>query len=85
MAKIKAIEKIGCVGQELRDELVHLIDEDTIAFNNIMLAFKLSKKTPEEKSKRIIEIEKATIYAIEIPLKVMELSCLCSSKFVTRL
>ena len=36
------------------------MDEDTIAFNNIMTAFRLSKKTPEEKDKRMIEIEKAT-------------------------
>lgn len=54
-------------GQALKDELIHLVDEDTNAFNKIMDAFGLPKKTDEEKAARTNAIQEATKYAIEIP------------------
>jgi len=51
-----------------------LVDEDTHAFNKIMDAFALPKKTDEEKATRKLAIEAATVYAIEVPLKVMQSS-----------
>ena len=39
-------------GQELMAELLHLVDEDTEAFNRIMAAFGMPKKTDEEKAAR---------------------------------
>ncbi len=59
-------------GQCIKSELIHLVDEDTIAFNRIMNAFGLPKGTDSEKKTRTEEIENATKYAIEIPLKVMK-------------
>jgi glutamate formiminotransferase/formiminotetrahydrofolate cyclodeaminase len=59
-------------GQQYKDELVRLVDEDTAAFNKIMEAFSLSKATEEEKAMRDKAIQDATRYAIEIPFKVME-------------
>ena len=59
-------------GQELKKELLSLVDEDTAAFNRIMEAFGLPKNTDEEKAKRKQAIQNATKYAIEIPFKVME-------------
>ncbi|UBM62951.1 glutamate formimidoyltransferase [Candidatus Sulfidibacterium hydrothermale] len=59
-------------GQQYKDELLHLVDEDTRAFNRIMEAFGLPKKTEEEKKARSKAIEEASKYAMEIPLKVME-------------
>jgi glutamate formiminotransferase/formiminotetrahydrofolate cyclodeaminase len=59
-------------GQQYKDELVRLVDEDTAAFNKIMEAFSLSKATEEEKAARDKAIQDATCYAIEIPFKVME-------------
>ncbi len=61
-------------GQKIKKELLHLVDEDTHAFNKIMDAFSLPKKTDEEKTERKLAIESATIYAIEVPLKVMQTS-----------
>ncbi len=61
-------------GQQYKNALINLVDEDTNAFNKIMEAFKLPKSTEEEKSQRKQAIQDATKYAIEIPFKVMEIS-----------
>lgn len=61
-------------GQELMEQLLHLVDEDTAAFNMIMDVFAMPKKTPEEKSARAEAMEKATLYATEVPLRTMETS-----------
>jgi len=59
-------------GKEYMDQLIKLVDEDTNAFNRIMDAFGLPKSNDEEKAARTKAIQDATIYAIEIPYKVME-------------
>ncbi len=59
-------------GQQYKDELLRLVDEDTRAFNKIMEAFALPKKTDEEKKIRQQAIEEASKHAMEIPFKVME-------------
>lgn len=61
-------------GQQIKDELLFLIDEDTNAFNKIMDAFGLPKGTDEEKKARTAAIQEATKYAIEIPFRVMQKS-----------
>ncbi len=61
-------------GQNLKDQLINLVDADTKAFNEIMTAFNLPKSTDEEKKKRTQCIQEATKYAIEVPFKVMQLS-----------
>ncbi|MFA6582105.1 MAG: glutamate formimidoyltransferase [Paludibacter sp.] len=61
-------------GKNYHDELVRLIDEDTLAFNGIMDAFGLSQKTENEKSIRKVAIQQATRHAMEIPFRVMQLS-----------
>ena len=61
-------------GQQIKNELLKLVDEDTNAFNKIMSAFSLPKSTEEERKLRTDAIQSATKYAIEIPFKVMELS-----------
>lgn len=59
-------------GQQLKDEMLRLVDEDTRAFNRIMDAFGLPKGTEEEKVARKRAIQEATRYATEIPFRVME-------------
>lgn len=59
-------------GEQYKSELLKLVDADTAAFNQIMLAFALPKDVPEEKNIRNKAIQEATKYAIEIPFKVME-------------
>ncbi|OFX87434.1 MAG: glutamate formimidoyltransferase [Bacteroidetes bacterium GWF2_33_16] len=59
-------------GMNYQKELLRLVDEDTDAFNKIMDAFSLPKKTEEEKTARKQAIENATKNAILVPFKVME-------------
>jgi glutamate formiminotransferase/formiminotetrahydrofolate cyclodeaminase len=59
-------------GQQIKDELLYLVDEDTNAFNRIMDAFGLPKKTEAELAARKQAIEDASKYAIEIPYRVMQ-------------
>ena len=61
-------------GQKLKDELLNLVEEDTKAFNKIMEAFALPKKTDTEAQARRQAIEAATKYAIETPFKTLEKS-----------
>jgi glutamate formiminotransferase/formiminotetrahydrofolate cyclodeaminase len=58
--------------QQLKDELLSLVDEDTAAFNKVMEAFALPRESAEEKAARSAAIEQATKHAAEVPLKVME-------------
>ena len=61
-------------GQELRDALLRLVDEDTRAFNRIIEAVRLPKETEAEKRARAEAMEEATKYATEIPFRTMELA-----------
>lgn len=61
-------------GQAIMNELLHLVDEDTDAFNRIMSAFGLPKTTDEEKVVRSKAIQDATLYAAQVPLRTMKAS-----------
>jgi glutamate formiminotransferase/formiminotetrahydrofolate cyclodeaminase len=70
--KLEYFSNWAVKAQQLKDELLSLVDEDTAAFNKVMDAFALSKESAEEKAARSAAIEQATKYAAEVPLKVME-------------
>jgi len=59
-------------GQDYKKRLLFLVDEDTNAFNKIIDGFRMPKGNAEEILARKEAIEKATIYATEIPFQVME-------------
>jgi glutamate formiminotransferase/formiminotetrahydrofolate cyclodeaminase len=59
-------------GQQLKDELLFLVDEDTAAFNKVMAAFGLPKDSAEERAARSKAIQAANQCAAEIPLRAME-------------
>ena len=61
-------------GQAIKDELLELVDEDTNAFNKIMDAFGLPKKTDEEKAARSAAIQEATKYATQVPFRTMKVA-----------
>lgn len=61
-------------GQKLKALLLDLVDADTHAFNKIMDALKMPKSTDSEKNSRKKALHAATIKAIEVPQKVMEVS-----------
>lgn len=65
---------VAVKGQAIKDELLRLVDEDTNAFNLIMNAFGMPKKTDEEKAARSAAIQDATRYATEVPFRTMQKS-----------
>jgi glutamate formiminotransferase / formiminotetrahydrofolate cyclodeaminase len=70
--KLQLFSDWAVKAQQLKDELLFLVDEDTAAFNRVMAAFGLPKESPEEKAARSAAIQSANKYAAEIPLRVME-------------
>jgi len=65
------MERVAVSAQNLKDELNASIDRDTDAFNALMAASRLPKKSNEEKAARAKALEEATINAIEVPLSVI--------------
>lgn len=63
-------------GQAVLQELLHLVDEDTAAFNRIMAVFAMPKSTDEEKAARSAALQQATLYATEVPLRTMKAASL---------
>ena len=61
-------------GKYYQTALLNCVDEDTDAFNQIMAVFSMPKTTEEEKADRKIALHDATVNAINVPLKVMQLS-----------
>jgi len=59
-------------GVAMQKRLLQLVDEDTDAYNNILKAFELPKKTDEEKVARVAAVEAATLQASLVPLTVMK-------------
>jgi len=59
-------------GKAIQSALLQLVDEDTDAFNMIMTAFDLPKKTEDEKKVRNKAIQDATRNAIMVPFRTME-------------
>lgn len=64
-------------GKTFQTQLMKLVDEDTEAFNRIMDAFGLPKKTEEEKAARHRAIQEATRYATEVPFRTLNLCYEC--------
>ncbi|MDD2583892.1 MAG: glutamate formimidoyltransferase [Bacteroidales bacterium] len=61
-------------GQKIMSEMLYLVDEDTNSFKRIIEAFGLPKSTEAEKEARTSAIQAAIQYAIEIPLKTMQVA-----------
>ena len=59
-------------GKMIQNSLLNLVDEDTAAFNRILEAYSLPKKSEEEKKIRHQVVQDATKNAILIPFSVME-------------
>lgn len=66
-------------GKSFQTQLIKLVDEDTCAFNKIMDAFGMPKKTEEEKAARKQAVQEATRYATEVPFRTLKLCYECMS------
>jgi len=70
----KDVIKIAMTAQVLKDEFLRAVDLDTLAFNKVMDAMKMAKKTNEQKKERDKAIEEASKEATLVPLGVLEKS-----------
>lgn len=71
MEQVKSeMEDVGNTAQRLKDRLAVLVDEDTRAFNRVIDAMRMKKKTDREKALRQQTIQMATKRAAQIPLEV---------------
>ncbi len=59
-------------GVIMQKRLLDLVDEDTEAYNGILKAFEMPKKSEEEKAARAAAVEAATLQASLVPLTVMK-------------
>jgi methenyltetrahydrofolate cyclohydrolase len=57
-----------------RQRLTEAVDADTAAYNRVVSAYRLPKRTDEEKSLRQTEVQRAMRGATDVPLEVMRLS-----------
>jgi glutamate formiminotransferase/formiminotetrahydrofolate cyclodeaminase len=68
------MEIVAEKAQPLKDFFIEAIDKDTEAFNRLMAAFSLPKKSDEEKKARQAAIDEATKGATLVPFTVLERS-----------
>lgn len=61
-------------GKFYYNALLSCVDEDTQAFNKVMDAFGMPKSSETEKAARKLAIQQATLNAMLVPLKVMQLA-----------
>jgi len=71
------VEKVGVIGQDLKEKLLKAIDDDTDAFNEVMAAMRLPKKSPEQVEARNKAMDDANKLATNIPFSVCEMSLQC--------
>lgn len=62
-------------GHRTATALLALVDEDTRAFNEVMLALGMPKGTDEEKRARTAALQAANLEAARVPLRVAEAAC----------
>ena len=70
--KFEDMDRVAAKAQELKDKLALLIDEDTFAFNKVMAAMKMKKKTDEQKEARKLAMEKANKEAAMVPFETLK-------------
>ncbi len=66
------IKDLATHGQALKDQLLHDVDADTVAFNSVMTAMRMKNKTDEQKKARAAAIEETSKKATLVPLEVLE-------------
>ncbi|MCK4413900.1 MAG: glutamate formimidoyltransferase [Candidatus Eisenbacteria sp.] len=68
------LAEVATAAQGLKDEFLLDVDRDTESFNVLMAAFRMKKKTDDEKAARAEAIREATEGATRVPLGVLERS-----------
>jgi len=70
--KRNLINEIALNAQSLKNDFLTLIDRDTEAFNDLMIAFRLPKKNEKELSFRSVQILKMSKLVTEVPFETLE-------------
>lgn len=68
------VEEVARQAEELRARLTAIVDEDTLAFQEVSAVFAMPRETDEEKAARADALEKALKGCVVPPLEVMERS-----------
>lgn len=66
---VDMLQHSGEEARFLMNKLAEAIDEDTVAFNQLMEAYRLPRNSTEEKTKRISAIQAAAINAARVPIQ----------------
>jgi methenyltetrahydrofolate cyclohydrolase len=66
------LEAVNAKAEALRAELTGAIEEDVVAFNSVMGAYRLARATDEEKAKRAASIQAALKDATLAPLRAVK-------------
>jgi glutamate formiminotransferase/formiminotetrahydrofolate cyclodeaminase len=69
-----AMKDVGERAQALKDWFLGAVDRDTDAFNAVLAAARLPKKSPQEIARRAEALERANQEAMRVPLDVLEAS-----------
>jgi glutamate formiminotransferase/formiminotetrahydrofolate cyclodeaminase len=67
-----AMQVAGSEAQALKDWFLDAVERDTAAFNAVLTASRLPKRSPEEMAARLVALERATQGAAQVPLDVLE-------------
>lgn len=68
------MNEVAAEADRLRGELLGLVDEDARAFERVMTAFRMPKRTPEEQAARSEAIQQGYRAAVGPPMRVCERS-----------
>ncbi len=67
------LNQIATRAQDIKERLIRSVDTDTDAFNSVLAAQRLPKKTPEEKKARLAAIQEGYKAASRVPLQTAKL------------
>lgn len=65
----KELIELSVRAQQVKDQLVRAVDEDTEAFNGVMAAMRMPKATPEQQAARAQALEEGYQAAARVPLQ----------------
>jgi formiminotetrahydrofolate cyclodeaminase len=72
-ARYQELCELAEAAQAAKDELVHAIDADTAAFNEVIAAMQMAKDTPEQVAARSRAIQAGYRSAARVPLRTAQL------------
>ncbi|MCU0510338.1 MAG: cyclodeaminase/cyclohydrolase family protein [Anaerolineae bacterium] len=66
------MEKVLAQAERLRGQMLALVDADTVAYQNVMAAYRLPKGDAEQQAARKSAVQEALLHAADIPLAAAE-------------